>query len=71
MILIKNLFVSMTLKNSSNTKYSTFEQELINNSKVLSNLILKSTQKEDIGFVKIKSIEVEDLYEFLSKYDTM
>ena len=61
----------MTLKNSSNTKYRTFEQELINNSMVLSNLILKSTQKEDIGFVKIKSIEVEDLYEFLSKYDTM
>ena len=37
---------------------------------VLSNLILKSTEKEDIGFVKIKSIEVEDLHEFLSKYDT-
>ena len=38
---------------------------------VQSNLILKSSEKEDIGFVKIKSIEVEDLYEFLSKYDTM
>ena len=37
---------------------------------VLSNLILKSTEKEDIGFVKIKSIEVEDLHEFLSEYDT-
>ena len=36
---------------------------------VLSNLILKSTEKEDIGFVKIKSIEVEDLHEILSKHD--
>ena len=56
--------------NSIKIKYSDFEQELINNSMVLSNLILKSTEKEDIGFVKIKSIEVEDLHEFLSKYDT-
>ena len=66
----KPLCIDDLKTNSSKIKYSDFEQELNNNSMVLSNLILKSTEKEDIGFVKIKSIEVEDLHEFLSKYDT-
>ena len=66
----KPLCIDDLKTNSNKIKYSNFEQELINNSMVLSNLILKSTEKEDIGFVKIKSIEVEDLHEFLSKYDT-
>jgi hypothetical protein len=46
----------------------TSADQLLNQTSIMAKLITKSNEKDDVGKVKIKGVEFEDLHKFLSSY---